>query len=288
MDPPRNRKQRRAAAAATSSTSADSFDPSSIPLAHPPPADSRDKRKGKTLIEIAAERQKELQALAGKNGKGSAAAESTLLNPESTETQFVQITPDGKISRFNPPDSGASSGQSESDSASEQRDAPLPPLVDTVLLSLPLTTLHFTLAFLAAHQYLEKIPFRQLAQESIIVAFPVLTFCVHLAHGHIIPFGNRSKAQSRKTDQPSPATRRFWNALIPSLRTILFLPPAVCLGSYLIQITNDSPYYAVMKRAPAIGTLWVWCVLEMSVGAAVLAVLMPLAWGVLWNGYGII
>ncbi|KAL1966829.1 hypothetical protein VTN77DRAFT_3794 [Rasamsonia byssochlamydoides] len=274
MNPPRNRKQRRAAA---SSASDDSFDPSSIPLAHPPPEDaSKNKRQGKTLIEIAAERQKELQALAAKNGKGSAAAESTLLNPESAETQYLKISPSGEVSRFDP-GSDASSAQ-----PAEQPDAPLPPFIDTLLLSFPLSALHFTLAFLAAHQYLENIPLRKLAQESIIVAFPVLTFCIHLAHGHVIPFGKKSKSQ--KTTQQS--TR--WTKLIPSLRTILFLLPAICLGGYLIKITNDEPYYAVMKRAPAIGTLWVWCVLEMSAGAAVLAVLAPLGWGVLWKGYGII
>jgi hypothetical protein len=117
---PRNRKQRRAAA-----VPADSFDPSSIPLARPPVDASRTKQQAKTLLEIAAERQKELQTLVDSNGRGSAA--STLLNPESTQTQFLQVSPSGEVSRFNP------SGQ-QSESTSQQSDAPLPPVIDTLLL----------------------------------------------------------------------------------------------------------------------------------------------------------
>jgi hypothetical protein len=51
---------------------------------------------------------------------------------------------------------------------------------------------------------------------------------------------NRKKDQSlqrRREDQPS------------------YLPVAAVLGAHLIAITNGEPYYAVMKKAPAVGTI---------------------------------
>jgi hypothetical protein len=265
MATPRNRKQRRALA--TASTTENSFDPSSIPLARPPPADSsRSKQKGKTLIEIAAERQKK-PPCQSKNGVSTPAVLN--LTTEPAETQFLQISASGEVSHFHPEDADSLS-------------AGLPPLIDTILLSLPLAAVHFTLAFLAAHQYAQEIRVRQLARESVLVAFPTLTFLIHLAHGHIISFGSRRKSQH---ETPNSTTRNITKALIPTFRTVFFLPLAVYLGGCLVLVTNESPYYAVMKRAPAIGTLWVWCVLEMSVGAALLGVLGPIGWGVLWKGY---
>jgi hypothetical protein len=282
MDPPRNRKQRRAAAAPATSSS-DTFNLSSIPLSRPPnPEESRKQQDGKTLLEIAVERQKEYEnVLTNRKGTTPLSSSAGLFDTDSTETQFLRISPSGKIETFDPnnDDDGSPAGDGD--------DSLLPPFIDTLLLSVPLAMLHFTLAFLAAHQYAQEIHLGDLATESILVAFPVLTFILHLAHGHIISF-RRKKAKARKeTKSPSPGG--FWAAFFaPSLRTGFFLPLAIYLGGYLIRMTNEEPYYAVMKRAPAIGTLWVWCVLEMSAGEALLAVLSPLGWGVWYMGYGII
>lgn len=283
MEAPRNRKQRRAAAAAASSSTAkDSFDPSSIPLSYPPPPDA--KPRTKTLIEIAAEREAELRR---KKGMSSASASS-----EPPEAEYFKISPDGEVSRFNPSDKDRAKGAGKTD------DEPIPPLIDTILLSFPLSALHCTLAFLTAHQYAQHIPVRALIRESAVVALPVLTFLIHLAHGHIVSFGGimRSKKEKDQDQATREDTGRFELSasslrrllLSTKPRTLFFLPLAVYLGGYLIALTNDDPYYAVMKRAPAIGTLWVWCILEMSLGAAILGVLAPITWGVLWKGYGII
>jgi hypothetical protein len=187
----------------------------------------------------------------------------------------------------------ADSSSSDDDDESEpeinnSNNKPLPPLLDTVLLTLPLTTLHFTLAFLAAHQYAEKTDFRALLQESLTVTFPLLTFLIHLVHGHIftIPIPLVLRRQDTTSDVSVGLVRRF--IFPPSLRTVAFLPVATVLGAHLIAITNGDPYYAVMKKAPAVGTLWIWCILEMSVGGAVLGALGPLVWGVWWMGYGIL
>lgn len=303
MDTPKNRKQRRAAAAASSSN--DAFDPSSIPMARPPQGSSIS--QGKKLVDIIAERQNELLHRANS---------STASVPG---TQFVTIDPvTGKMSKTQsggfveeiPSDEDASHSDDENDNNSnndgddddenndnqtETTDHPIPPLIDTFLLSLPLTTLHLTLSYLAAHQYAESIALDELLRESAFLTFPILTLLIHLAHGHIVSF-----ARVWPYDKPAPVPLLPWSndklslsflrrlLFPPTWQTVVFLPVAVALGVKLMTITNEDPYYAVMKRAPAIGTIWVWCILEMPVGATVLGALGPLVWGVWWRGYGIV
>lgn len=195
--------------------------------------------------------------------------------------------------------STARTTQPTDDGDETETDHPLPPLLDTILLSLPLTTLHLTLAYLAAHQYAESTDVPRLLKESITITFPLLTFLIHFAHGHVISFrfkrnlGFLSPADALPVSI-FPLTRdkftfTFLRRLVfpPTVRTIVFLPVAALLGVHLITITNGEPYYAVMKKAPALGTMWIWCILEMSFGAAVLGALGPLVWGVWWMGYGI-
>ncbi|KAL4957734.1 hypothetical protein BDW69DRAFT_8436 [Aspergillus filifer] len=286
MDPPRNRNQRRAAAATASQ--ADSFDPSSIPLARPPKSDPS-KKDGKTLLDLIKDRQKELGV--------------TLDTPGSVkgmETKYVTIDP--KTGEMTPLDESHASTTDKarvedipSDYEDEEADEPDPisPLIDTVLLSIPLTVLHLTLGYLAAHQYAQEINLKSLIRNSSLVAFPVLTLIIHLAHGHIISFRNKQSDDqviSLFPWHPEKASLSFLRKLLfpPSMKTMVFLPAAVLLGNKLMAMTNEETYYAVMKQAPAIGTLWVWCILELPLGATVLGALGPLLWGVYGKGYGII
>lgn len=313
MTAPRNRKQRRAAAA-SSEESSSSFDPSSIPLALPPSLtddskSTRTSKKGeKTLFEIAAERQAELNQFTN-NGAIKGNIGNTILNPESStsKTQFLQISSSGEVSSFDPNklNSGKEKAKGEKHKNgkevseiddNEQDGAPLPPILDTVLLSFPLSGLHCTLAFLAAHQYAQEIHIKDLLWESAVIAFPILSFCIHLAHGHFFklpftghgrkPSGSRSFASLQNASSAAGRIAAALKLAFP-LRTVVFLPLAIYLGATLVQVTNESPFYAVIKRAPALGTLWVWCILEMSLGGALLGVLGPLGWGTLWKGYGI-
>ncbi|RAK84227.1 hypothetical protein BO79DRAFT_203245 [Aspergillus costaricaensis CBS 115574] len=148
----------------------------------------------------------------------------------------------------------------------------------------------------ATHQYAESIELDNLIRESVFVAFPMLTLLVHLAHGHVVSFiGSTGRSKSTETVSLLPwdsekLTLEFFRKLLfpPALRTMVFLPMAVALGCKLMVITNDEPYYAVMRGAPAIGTIWIWSILEIPFGAAVIGALGPLAWGVWWKGYGIL
>lgn len=302
----RNRKERRSAAFAASAN--DPFDPSSlpIPMAHPP---RESKPKSKTLVELIAERQKDLlsqESLSG--GRNEQGAEPGM--------RFVTIDPKtGEIGNFDGSPAHLSNSRrveeieddetvddqveeeegKEGDETDLLDDFPLiPPLIDTLLLSIPLTTLHLTLAYLAAHQYAEGINMRHLLKDSGFVAFPILTFLIHLAHGHILSFAIRGNPRASESVSllpwtPDKLSFSFLRRLVfpPSWRTLIFLPIAVALGVKLVTITNEDPYYAMMKKAPAIGTIWIWCILEVPLGAALLGALGPMIWAIWWKGYSI-
>ncbi|KLJ09415.1 hypothetical protein EMPG_15185 [Blastomyces silverae] len=292
--PPRNRKERRAAQA-SSAAGDDGFDLASIPLSRPPTNNPSQKPKAKTLYELAAEREAEL---------GRSRSKTSLKPPPGAE--FVTISPEGEIVRVSDSKSTANNLHSNPTSADDETDVdePIPPLPDTILLSLPLSVLHLTLSFLAAHQYAQDIPLRKLIQNTIFVAFPVLTFVIHLAHGHIISFdrftsrgksGKQRDAKNQKTE-PQDSTSNSNSLLVraikyflsPSAKSIVFLPIALFFGGRLISMTNEASYYAVMKKTPSIGTLWVWAVLELPLVPALVGVLAPIGWAVLYKGYGII
>jgi hypothetical protein len=299
----RNRKQRRAAASSSNK------DEPEITYAQPPRNDpSKNKATvEKTLYDIIAERQNGLNP----SKPSSTIPEGAKIIPESVGTRFVTVDEagnlvdtDGDISNHlsaNATPRKAQKGKPVTGKAQKEDeseviiDKPLPPFLDTILLSLPLTTLHLTLGYLAAHQYAETIDLPKLFKDSITTAFPLLTFFVHLAHGHIISFKSKSgtKTQAEPTLFPLTSDKLtfsfLWKLIFPpALRTFVFLPVAVLLGAHLIAITNGEPYYAVMKKAPAVGTIWIWSILELSFGAAVIGALGPLVWGAWWMGYGII
>ncbi|KAJ5121483.1 uncharacterized protein N7515_009444 [Penicillium bovifimosum] len=304
METPRNRKQRRAAAGPSSKS--DEFE---VPMAHPPRNDPTNKPTvERTLYDIIAERQSGLNP---KEATNSASVEAQGIPPQPAGTRFVTVDASGNLVDTDGDISSHLSNPTQNKKTRAARalpnddqdlkkdieeEKPLPPFLDTILLSIPLTTLHLTLSYLAAHQYAETIDLPKLFKDSATTAFPLLTLFVHLAHGHIISFGKGgSKGKAEPALSLFPLTRdkftlSFLRRLLfpPALRTLVFLPVAALLGAHLIAITNGEPYYAVMKKAPAVGTIWIWCILELSFGAAVLGALGPLVWGVWWMGYGIL
>jgi hypothetical protein len=248
---PQNRKQRRAAA--KKSASATPGDVSSIPLTQPP-SSTQANPKGKTLYELAAERQSLLSA--GQPFSSPPEKPSTALNG----TKFVKISPDETLS---PDDSTEVETEKEESS----------PLFDTIFLSITLSMIHFTLSVLTAHQYAQELHIPPLLATSLFIAFPILTFLVHLIHGHVISLPVASDILGKKSS----------GLLLQGF----YLSVATVAGCQLVQITNDRGYYAVMKRAPGIGVIWVWSVMEMGLVGALLGVIGPGAWA-WWYGYGIL
>ncbi|KAJ5101834.1 hypothetical protein NUU61_004056 [Penicillium alfredii] len=172
---PRNRKQRRTAAA--SSAEAD------IPLSHPPRRDTNTPST-KTLYDIIADRQKEL--LGQDNGPSiasAAAADKDAVSAAPRGTRFVTVDVSGAVvdvdgtssngdeNTYTTDDNNTDNTDNNSN-ADHTDDKPLPPFLDTILLSIPLTTLHLTLAYLAAHQYAEKTDARQLLKDSLTITLP--------------------------------------------------------------------------------------------------------------------
>ncbi|KIW33215.1 uncharacterized protein PV07_00083 [Cladophialophora immunda] len=257
-----NRKQRRAKETANTIKSADD-----IPLAKPDrtttPGQGRDgKSKTKTLLEIAAERQAQLGSTSGAGGKG---IDARAIQPENIVQ--VKIGKGGEII----PDPNSPVPQS-SLSSSQPQEAEYPWL-DTLLLASSLSAVHFTLSVLAMHQYAEEVRFRPLIMQTVFIAFPTLTIFISLFHGHLLPASLTN----------IPTSVKYWIVL---LRSMIYVVTANVAGCYLIQLTNDKGYYAVMKDAPGVGTIWVWAVLEMGLLGALAGVAGPgiYAW---WFGYGI-
>jgi hypothetical protein len=217
----RNRAQRRAAARETAK------DPSFLNQTTSPfelKQPDRSGPKGKTLYELAAERQAELEA-EGFYAKNPA--------PKSRD--------EGDNAQF------------------WSDDDPIGPFGESVVYSVSLAMLHFTLDVMVFHQYRQDIEWREIFVKTGTM-LPALFIVVYALH---------SRAASR----------------FPRVKQVFFLAASIAAGCYLVRSGNEDGYYAVMKRAPPVGSLWVWSVIEMELGYALahVAVVLGYMW---WFGYG--
>ncbi|KAF3483442.1 uncharacterized protein GIQ15_02766 [Arthroderma uncinatum] len=255
----------------------------SIPLA-PAPRNKAAPTGQKTLYELAAERQAELLASQGQQPSSN---DGKL----PSKVQYVHMNADGEIVH-SPVPGGAP--EATSIPAGKEDPESLPPLADTIFLSLSLSCIHFTLSFLAAHQFLQEIEVERIIFETVVVAFPVMTLLIHFVHGHMVTFPKpsfkwldfRSDKQKRDSKLSQLARKSLILALFPfTAQNVFFLPFSVFLGTKLIAMANEASYYAAMKKTPALGTLWVWAVVEMSAGFSVLGLVVPVVWSVWWKGH---
>ncbi|KAK5017384.1 hypothetical protein LTR39_001571 [Cryomyces antarcticus] len=108
---------------------------------------------------------------------------------------------------------------------------------------------------------LQDIEWREIFARTGTV-LPILFFLVYVLH--------------------SEAASRFAIA-----KQIFYLVTAVVAGCYMVYIGNMYSYFAVLKRAPPVGTLWVWSVIEMRLAYALtsLAVVGGFLW---WGGFTIL
>lgn len=231
-----NRKQRRAQTPKSESKISSA---DQIPLSQPPTNASK---PAKTLYEIAAERQAALLPNAepmDPTGKGS-------------KVVNVKVNADGKIEPLD--------GSDLPVSATDDGEL-LSPIWDTILFSSSLSALHFTLTALTVHQYAqpEELSFVRIFWGTLLTAFPILSLLVHFMRGHLVTL---------------PVSNSTAN-VVKWIRSAVYLAIANAAGCYLIYLTNDKGYMAVMKDAPAVGTVWVWTVIEMGLGGALAGVLGP-------------
>ncbi|KAJ9656561.1 hypothetical protein H2201_008494 [Coniosporium apollinis] len=137
-------------------------------------------------------------------------------------------------------------------------DDPLGPGGEAILYASSLSMLHFTLDVLVYNQYRQEIIWSEIFRR-VATVFPVLILVVYMLH--------------------SQTASRF-----PLLKQLLFFGTSVAAGCYMIFSGNTRGYFAVMKRAPPVGTLWVWSVIEMQLPYAVASVVAVLGY-LWWNGF---
>lgn len=215
-----NRKERRAQARNRAAVDSQNH----VPLSQP----SRDVPRGKTLLDIANER----QLLSG----------ASQTDPSITTRR---INPDGSLS--------------DPESIENASDSWATPYLDIALYTTTLTLLHYTLTVLVHHQYATTPPsLRKLFYDSTVasptpVLILILVAALHPRSSHI-------------------------------LVQLLFATLSVVAGAWLVHASNVDPYMAVMRKAPPLGTLWVWAVVEMQWEWAVGCLGLVAGWG-WWRGY---
>lgn len=141
--------------------------------------------------------------------------------------------------------------------AAGARSRPEPIDFDRTLLLAPLVLMHFVLAYLVRLQYSQEVSLSIALSESW-VSIPVFWALLSLP-------------------------RSYFNS---KLSQALQVVAGTCLGSYLVYIANEEGYYATMKKAPPLGTLFAWLFIELYWYNAVICLLAVS--GYLWvTGYSL-
>ncbi|KAK4167637.1 hypothetical protein QBC43DRAFT_362456 [Cladorrhinum sp. PSN259] len=181
----------------------------------------------------------------------------------------------GKLQKIPKPADEDESSEDSSDDDEDDDEGRLSPkaerILETLLWTVCLSTLHFTLDTLVHNQYsADRITWVPIWTRAI-QAFLVFSLLVYTLHPHA----------SNPTLLPGLPSR--YQSV---LRQFIFFVTSVIGGCYMIHITNSFGYMAVMKQAPPLGCLWVWSVIELELPYAVLSLAADGAF--LWlNGYNI-
>ena len=180
------------------------------------------------------------------------ASERQLLNTSSSQNQAPSVT----TTKTNPDGTLSTADLDVNSSAPEET-----PYLDVALYTTTLTILHFTLTVLVHHQYATSPPSLRSIFYSSTVASPtpalllVLVALLHPRSGQLVT-------------------------------QLLFAALSIAAGVWLVYASNEDPYMAVMKRAPPLGTLWVWAIVEMHWEWALGCLGIVAGWG--WfKGYSI-
>jgi hypothetical protein len=195
-----------------------------IPLAQP----DRSGPKSKTLYELAAERQAELEA----SGFYKDEAKRKSGPNGEDNSQFISSADD---------------------------DEPIGPLGDALVYTISLASVHFTLDVLVFNQYRQDIVWDEIVWNTLRM-LPGL---------FVLLFLLKCKTAMR----------------FPKIRQFLFLVGSTAAGCYLVHSGNQDGYYAVMKRVPPVGVLWIWSVVEMELWGCLIN-LIAVGTYMWYNGFG--
>ncbi|KAK1751270.1 hypothetical protein QBC47DRAFT_307724 [Echria macrotheca] len=144
-------------------------------------------------------------------------------------------------------------------------------ILETILWTVSLAMLHFTLDVLVQNQYaMDRVQWPKVTARAF-QALMVFGLLFYVLHPHA----------SNPTILPG-LPLRFQSGL----RKAIFFATSVGAGCYLVHVTNSFGYLAVMKQAPPLGCLWVWSVIELDLiwAIASLAGTGMFTW---WGGYSL-
>ncbi|KAK9454506.1 hypothetical protein V1511DRAFT_502179 [Dipodascopsis uninucleata] len=179
---------------------------------------------------------------------GNSVPLSTLIPERSTPKKSVSFHADTKPRSEDPDysddnaDDRPSIRRIERRSQGQQEYAFL--VLDYLMIIIPLASVHITLDILVHKQYHQELIFREICNRGLMSFFVlfVLHSVLHPTHG-----------------------------TIPMQMLLLFA--SILGGTYLIKVC-EMDYYAVMKQAPALGTLLSWLAVELEYYWSVLAVVV--------------
>lgn len=137
-------------------------------------------------------------------------------------------------------------------------DKPIGPLGQAVFMSIALGMLHFTLDVLVYNQYAQEIVWPAIFKRTFKV-LPILFLLIYMLR--------------------TETAERF-----PTAKQLSYLVVAIATGCYTIHAANRHEYFAVMKQAPPLGTLWIWSVIEMKLEFAAASVVIDAGY-LWWKGY---
>ncbi|KAH7241958.1 hypothetical protein BKA59DRAFT_219667 [Fusarium tricinctum] len=142
-------------------------------------------------------------------------------------------------------------------------------IFETLLWTGIIATLHFTFDVLVQRQYAMDLDWPVIIQRTL-TAWLLFIVLFYVLHPHY----------SQKNFIP----------LLPkdyqeTVRQAIFFVMSTLAGPYLIHISNNYGYIAIMKRAPPVGCLWVWAVVEMDILWAFPSLCIAVAYAYK-NGYG--
>ncbi|KAF5017588.1 hypothetical protein F66182_10464 [Fusarium sp. NRRL 66182] len=142
-------------------------------------------------------------------------------------------------------------------------------ILETMLWTVIIATLHFTFDVLVQRQYAMDLDWLEIIRRTLTawLLFAALFYVLHphYANKTMIPFVPKQRQETA--------------------RQAIFFIMSTSAGCYLIHISNRYSYIAVMKQAPPVGCLWVWAVVEMDILWAFPSLCIAVAYAYK-NGYG--
>jgi hypothetical protein len=135
---------------------------------------------------------------------------------------------------------------------------PLGAVANATMFCISLSMLHVTLDVMVLSQYSQDVVWSEIASR-ILRMTPGLFCGLWLLH--------------------TEAAMRWKLA-----RQLFFLAMSTIAGCFLIYSGNEHGYYFVMKKAPPVGTLWVWSVVEMDLMYSLLHACAVVSY-MLWGGF---